>query len=393
MRIFIYPSAPDCANLGDVAMLQIALERLRELWPGASFSVLMRAPEAFKNHCPGVKLVSARGCKYWLRQNASRRPGFLFPLRKHQVQEFAEALFSSDLLVLTGAGILTDAFQDPEARVLNTFKAAIGRGIPTAMVGQGVGPIRNEILLACAAEVLPRVGALFLREPCASLSLLRQLKVPEERIAVTGDDAIELAFRERRFTAGSCIGVNLRVAGYAGLRIEIARRVHEVLVEKARQYQTNLVGIPITNGSRDSDVRTLERWLPGGSVWNTEEAWKPATVIRRISDCRLVVAGSYHAGVFALSQGIPAVTIVESQYYANKFEGLAAQFGCGYAVQRADDPQFAGHLSAAVDRAWRESDLVRPELLNAAERQIAAGREAYARLPALVASRTGTACA
>ena len=90
MRIFIYPSAPDCANLGDVAMLQIALERLRELWPGASFSVLMRAPEAFKNHYPGVKLVSARGCKYWLRQNASRRPGFLFPLRKEIIGDIAD---------------------------------------------------------------------------------------------------------------------------------------------------------------------------------------------------------------------------------------------------------------------------------------------------------------
>ena len=68
MRIFVYPSAADCANLGDLAMLQIAMERLKALWPDASFSILMRVPAEFEVHFPGAKPVPMRGCKCCLKR-------------------------------------------------------------------------------------------------------------------------------------------------------------------------------------------------------------------------------------------------------------------------------------------------------------------------------------
>ena len=49
--------------------------------------------------------------------------------------------------------------------------------------------------------------------------------------------------------------------------------------------------------------------------------------ITTIARCRLVVTGSYHAALFALSMGVPAIGIATSRYYEDKFLGLADQFG------------------------------------------------------------------
>jgi polysaccharide pyruvyl transferase WcaK-like protein len=56
----------------------------------------------------------------------------------------------------------------------------------------------------------------------------------------------------------------------------------------------------------------------------------------------VVVAGSYHAAVFALSQGIPVVALVKSPYYVNKMVGLGDQFGAGCEIVRLDEGDVAG---------------------------------------------------
>src|SRR5690242_14160498 len=135
MKIFIYPGSASCANLGDVAMLQIAVERLRARWPRAEISVLTRSPAQLAVHCPGVKPVSWRGCKRWLsvgvlprwfsiepRANVRESMGisltnfwrlasWVYPPHYQLARDFAQALFNSDLLLLSGCGILTDSFR------------------------------------------------------------------------------------------------------------------------------------------------------------------------------------------------------------------------------------------------------------------------------------------
>jgi colanic acid/amylovoran biosynthesis protein len=103
-------------------------------------------------------------------------------------------------------------------------------------------------------------------------------------------------------------------------------------------------------------------------------------VIARIGGCRVVVTGSYHGAVFALSQGIPAVAIVKSRYYLAKMAGVAHEFGAGCHIVSLDDGDMAAALTGAISRAWEEADTVREPLLRAAADQIRRGRSAYARL-------------
>ena len=104
-----------------------------------------------------------------------------------------------------------------------------------------------------------------------------------------------------------------------------------------------------------------------------------------MAGCRAVVTGSYHAGVFALSQGIPVVGLAKSPYYRQKFAGLAAQFGEGCRVVGL--PRGAAELSADIFRAWQDAPRLRPRLQERAREQAEDSRRAYLRLKELFDSR------
>jgi colanic acid/amylovoran biosynthesis protein len=110
-------------------------------------------------------------------------------------------------------------------------------------------------------------------------------------------------------------------------------------------------------------------------------------VIANIRRCRVVVTGSYHAAVFALSNGIPVVCVVGSHYYGTKFYGLVSQFGeagkagCRVVVPNAEDPEGSrAELIAAIREQWDRAEALAAPLRAAAAQQIAAHHGAYARL-------------
>ena len=104
--------------------------------------------------------------------------------------------------------------------------------------------------------------------------------------------------------------------------------------------------------------------------------------------CRVVVTGSYHPAVFALSQGIPVVCLVKSDYYACKFLGLKDQFGAGCEIlSLLENEQLQDRLTAVMTIAWRSADDVTPSLLDAARRQVGLGHEYYRRVYELVTRR------
>jgi polysaccharide pyruvyl transferase WcaK-like protein len=409
-RVLLLPGTADCGNLGDLAMLQIALERLRGLWPAAILRVLTNDAAALAAGCPGVEPVPLRGRNRWLKIRAlprwlfpNVRPArrsffplsirqawklgmFLSPAQYRITRQFVEAMFNADLFVLAGCGVVTDVFAYNAIRILDTFDFAHRCGIPTAMLSQGIGPMADPALEKRAGEVLPQVGRIFLRESRTTLPLLQRLRVPQAHIAVTGDDAVELAYRERRPDLGTGIGVNLRLARYSSLDQAVLGVVRQVLVGQADRHQARLLGFPIALSGAESDRQTLAHLfqdLKGrGEAGNSLRT--PVEVIRRLSECRVVVTGSYHGAVFALSQGVPALCVAESVYYLDKFRGLADQFTPGCLVLRAGQPDLTQRLAAAFDDLWSQAGALRAPLLEAAEQQIKAARAAYAGLPSLV---------
>src|SRR5919198_4977033 len=65
LQILVEPNAHHLLNEGDVAMLQIAVERLARLWPDAVIHVITDDPARLEACCPGVRPVDAAGRRLW----------------------------------------------------------------------------------------------------------------------------------------------------------------------------------------------------------------------------------------------------------------------------------------------------------------------------------------
>ena len=431
MRILVQPGSYSCLNFGDVAMCQVGVRRLSTIWPGAEVQIITTDPESLGKHCPEAFPIPYEGFRDWLqartiftdfcRRFSGRMAKKLEGLEKRMWLQspdvgercvrwkqrikgscapwpalFHEQLQLADLVVLSGMGGLNDSFKDSALCFLDLLEAAISRKIATAILGQGIGPLRDPELRSRMKQVLPRVDLVALRESRTSLPLLADLGVPSSRMFVTGDDAVELAFENRSRVLGNCIGINFRLAHYAQMDSDDLVKIREVLVDVVNHLRVPLAPVVISRNPVDSDAKAIRSLMdyPGFSWSGDLEHVQTADLVRQIGQCRLVVTGSYHGAVFALSQGIPAVCLARSDYYADKFFGLQKQFGDGCSVVVLDRSSNSSVLCQAIVEHWSSADQLRAGLLAAAKDQIDKGYLAYkslSELPSLKASRDSKA--
>ena len=420
MRILIEQGSHPLGNMGDVAMLQVMVTRLSHLWPDAVFEIFTTAPDKLTNFCYGAYPLYPSGHDIWSRplykqlyqyvpssvaQYLSKfewklrylSPSLVksiiqFNLKEQQTEtksfnSLLETVSSADLVIASGGGYITDVFEEKATTVLSFLGLATALGKSTIMLGQGLGPLENTKLRLLAKAVLPHVNLIGLREKLAGIPLLDSLGVSHHRIVTTGDDAIELAYEARSTTLGNGIGINLRIAKYAEVNVNLLEIVRDAVQDIAREKDVPLIPVPISHSIFDAN--TVQQLLAGYD--DTSDGGQsldtPLKVIEQVKRCRVVVTGSYHAGVFALAQGISVVGLAKSQYYKDKFLGVADQFGIGCEVILLDGEQLWEKLIISINNAWRSSEEVRPQLLESAKRQIDLGHTAYRQIYQLVESR------
>jgi polysaccharide pyruvyl transferase WcaK-like protein len=426
MRILIDSGSYHALNVGDVAMLQAAIERLRGLWPAASISVVTNAPETLTRQCPGVRPVPLAGRVYFRTDRWFGRADRFLPRRlasaltalqdrmRHRAPAtlaaiiaakrlvalrrdwpaaltYVRAVERADLVVASGAGVFTDAFVENATGVLDTLEFALQQHVPAAAFGQGIGPVTSAALRRRMADVLPALQLIALRERRESVRLLDTIGVRSDRLIVTGDDAIEMARRSTPATLGGAIGVNLRVASYAGVTASGAEVIRPAVRRAADRLSASLLPVPIAHHSDCHDGVAIRSVLGDDrdSAAAIVELDTPAKAIAQVSRCRVVVTGSYHAAVFALAQGIPVVAIASTEYYRAKFAGLTELFGSGCTIVALEGTDASDRLEAAIVDAWASAPGLREPLLGAADVQIQHAREAYERLGRILAGRAG----
>ncbi len=253
------------------------------------------------------------------------------------------------------------------------------------MVGQGFGPITDPELTARCAKVLPRIDFIALRERRRGPELLASMGVGADRVLVTGDDAIELAHDVRTEVPGDGLGICLRIAGYSPVEQSVADTVGRVVREFAGDHRAPLVPLIIAEYRNQDRRSTLPLVRDASDVVTPLPRYVSARqVAERVGRCRVLVTGAYHLAVFALSQGIPVVAVTSSEYYDDKFLGLADMFGQGLIHIRLDDPELADRLAAAVATSWSVAEDVRQPLRGRAREQIALSREGFDRVHALL---------
>jgi polysaccharide pyruvyl transferase WcaK-like protein len=406
-------------NMGDVAMLQVAVARLSEMWPAAEIRVLTESASDLARFCPEAKPLPRAGCACWTgdkvllgrlhgflptwvsaqltvlknvaRPHFSEALDLLIRLRlsvygkKGRLRDFVafrEAFNKCDLLVISGSGGFADSCREWNLSTLGTIQAALEHGIPVAMFGQGIGPLSDPLVLSLAKRILPKVSLIALRGTTDALPLLESLGVSPAQVLTTGDEAVELAYDARMNEPGDAIGINLRVATYSDVETDVVEAIGAVLQAFARQHGAPLLPIPIAFHEWAHDHKTIQRLVAGfddetdgGLHLDT-----PQKLIEQTGRCRIVVTGAYHAAVFALAQGIPVVCLSNSSYYLAKFQGLQDLFGSGCAIVALDERDLARRLASAIESTWNSVEEKRSDLLQSALSQIEQGRGAYQKL-------------
>jgi len=272
--------------------------------------------------------------------------------------------------------------------LFDKLEAAHAKGVLTVMVGQGIGPMEDPELIKRASQVLPKLDYLLIREEKLTRPLLSSLGVPAEKILMTGDDAIELAYKVRKNKMGNGIGLSLRVAAYTDFNQKHIDRIRPVIFNAAGKYNAELIAAPID--VNDLDKEYTEKLMEG--YGKTSSSWKKfesiSEVIDRIGRCRIMITGTFHGAVFALSQGIPVIGLANSIEYKNKLSGLTTEFGedgCQIIDLKAEN--FQASLLEAIELAWLSAEQLKPRLLDEAKRQIALGYDAYRKIQSLVDAR------
>lgn len=437
LRVLVENSEYWLRNNGDLAMLTVTLDRLRQRLPDARIAVLTDSPCLLRAYFPDAEGISVFDEDPWapptrlerlsgrlgprivgpvalarlsLRVRRKQLPGRLRSGRRKLVRlalrrpapavvpasetgplptgplhpGSAAAAAQSSLVVALGGGYLTDADRTQTVRVLNLVEHACDAGVPVAFVGQGLGPLNDPRLQARAAQVFPKAGLIALREDLQGPQILDRAGVAAERVLVTGDDAIELAYHARSDEIGSDLGFCLRVAGYAPVPAKVVDLIGRAVRSAASEHTAALVPLIIAE-YRSQDRRSTLPLVRGYAnvIAPPPRYVPPVEVARRIARCRVVVTGAYHLAVFALSQGIPVVALTSTAYYDGKFLGLGSMFGQGLTMVRLDDPRLEQTLPAAIDQAWQNAPAVREPLRAQAREQIDASRAAFDRVAAL----------
>jgi len=299
---------------------------------------------------------------------------------------FLRSMEQADLYVVSGAMTLTDKAASHATVVLDTMAIALSAGVPVVMMSQGIGPMRDSKLVAKARSILPRTGLVAVREAVFGPSRLEALGVGRDRVVVTGDDALALALPVVGDDRAKAIGVSLRLGRSSDVAPEVIPVLRAVLRYEAVRRGARLLPIPIAFHSASNDPSVLRDLLSGAAeiANDCRQLETTGALLEQTSRCRVVVTGAYHAAVFALGMGIPAVALAYNDEYFEKFRGLADSFGPGCRIVSLREPSLQRDLAAALDEAWDRADAVRGPLRETAERLRKSSTEAYARLPELL---------
>jgi polysaccharide pyruvyl transferase WcaK-like protein len=423
VRVLIENGEYWLTNRGDLAILDVTVRRLSERWPGARLGVLTYAPSLLRAYAPAAEPVTYRRGSRWSRSGpwwqvpayagpqlvgpvsegwwaASDRPrryarrirGSLrksvpVPDETGRIPRIPMAVRDASLVLAMGGGYMSDVDPYQAHRTLDLLDRAADLQIPTAMCGQGIGPITGDHILAHAARVLPKVDLIAVREGVRGPALLRSLGVSAERIVVTGDDAVELAYDMQSDSIGTDIGVCLRVAGYS----PVTGRAQDVVGRVVRRFAGTVDAglVPLIVSEYEAEDRRSTMPLVDGFPVVRPTLGRFATardLVSEVARCRILVTGAYHVAVFALAQGIPVVGLSTSRYYDDKLGGLSGMFPGGVELVQLAEDGLDERLARAITRMWRAAPDLRPELRAEARAQVCASRGAFERVFTLLES-------
>lgn len=387
-------------NVGDISMLESAVNELLLLMPEATLHVVDRPRlrthiwdyERVKKYPPYqlleplqldgggwlskavIKNVGRVG-RHFIRSGTAKRgfalefPNRIVPpatLRMKPAGTVADYCGPFDALFVAGGGMITDTFSwglIQRSALVRTFAT---QGKPIVFTGQQIGPFASRHSRHLTAKTLRVATYVGVREPTASLDYARTLGA--RRYELMGDDSCGFSvdlkdatqrLKKRGLEAGQFFAVNVRVGDYAAEHATHLNRIAELVGMLTERTGLPALVVPVALGGQKSDILSgySLRKAVGDHVLVLDDEDLTAKAVKGVMGLAHGAVGvSYHFCTFALTQGIPAVCIHDGAYYGQKGDGIAAFWG----DSRLSLPLPGLDASAAselVDSVWKDASL------------------------------------
>jgi polysaccharide pyruvyl transferase WcaK-like protein len=385
MRIILDNGAYTLRNMGDVAMLQVTVKRLRAMVREPELMILTTSPDLLQRYCPGTVAlaVKPRDCAYESDCPARSNWGETWARLKlrwrslpFEAREFQKTLEGAEAVFLCGGGFLNDINPYQTRPVLRMLTDAARRGKRTALFSQGLGPLESPELIALLRRTCETGVRSALRESLHGPEIMKRARAKPGQYAITGDDAVELAWEREPARNGNKLGFSVRQVGYSAIESRHLQTTARALQALMKRLGTEIVPLPVSFNTHERDHEIIAQVT--GSAVPQEVTDTPEALIHATAECRVLVTGTYHAAVFGLALGIPCVCFYVSIYYRNKMEGLARQFLAGCEVVDLNAPDACEELVKCAERLWDASgSLLCSGLRKSAQEQVHCGRRFY----------------
>lgn len=378
-RWIVLSSANGSSNLGDECMWEAAVDVLRAE-RGPVLVVADSAPEWISPHeqvelLPFLSSSLRRGYQVlgprWaarlpLLEKVLSRPGRdRFARRRARAAarrprgalqwEWHKQVMNSTGVIVSGAGAINDDFSSHGvASWFVILSWARDAGKPIAMIGQGLGPLRDPGNRALARELLEIPSVITVRE-AGSLRQLTDLGL-EPRVTVTPDWALAATPRDSdRAQAASLLAEIVGDAKFVAFSLhrrhstrsadlDVLAKVTLDLLREARRRGRKALFLPnMTAGLYSDDRETADlivhRWPEAerARLLRTPEPLSPGVTRSILGAASALVATRYHPLVFAFAEGTPVWGISYDAYYDQKLIGASAIFGVSQNVARLED--------------------------------------------------------
>jgi polysaccharide pyruvyl transferase CsaB len=330
-------------NLGDEAILQCMVQRLRENI-SCEITIFSRDPEdTLKRH----------------------RVERAVPVRKMGRNDISEEVDRLDLFILGGGGILFDN----EAKIyLREVELAIHKRIPVATYAISAGPLKDPGTQVLVRDVLNEVDIISVREARAR-NLLEELGVHQE-IIVTADPALlmepeplpdETHKREHMDGKRRLVGMSVREPGAAAPDISEAH-YHGLLANAADymvdRFDAEIVFVPMEQKMRDvqHSHAVIAQMLRAQHATVLKEEYTSGQLLTLMGSFSFAVGMRLHFLIFAALQHVPFVALP----YASKVGGFLDDL-------KVEAPPIqlvnAGRLIAYIDSSWDRQQALRRNIM------------------------------
>jgi polysaccharide pyruvyl transferase WcaK-like protein len=351
-RLFVIGDVggPGHYHLGDEAMLEANLARLRQIVPGIRFTVASADPDWTSKRygvasLPIPRIPSGHSPESWTRvigNMPGRWADWLGP-------EIDESLGTAAGLLISGGGNLCATWPEKVLERVALLERARELDLPAVIVGQTIGPSLTRWQRGLLSGALQGAAWVGVRDG-ESATLASSLGVPAGRLRQHLDDAFFLEplpvedrrAGELRLRPKPWILVTLDGSFGTAAREPALSVLASQLDSLAESLNGTLIFVPHVGGA---DVRAGWADDVAGRALATRmradllilDLWQPREVRWLIGQAALVVSTRYHPLVFATAAGVPSLGIYTDPYTRVKLRGaLGAADLEGWCMSSAD---------------------------------------------------------